>query len=165
MTDRNEEFSRLLKDLEVERENTVTFLVESIYVTWSSSSNWPMDGAGFTVTLSGAVLQEGAPTIATHPKGTVTLHTLGADDYALNEQGKVIVGALMPAAEEMEAHLFFPADDLRTLATLLPTAVRDRTPVQIRVRVFAGLKEWSGRDALRVARTWIRIGEIVLENL
>ncbi len=161
MVDQTDDVRNFFSDLAMEVENTIKFLVESVLVYWSPNPDGFHHPGGFRVTLSGAVaLDEDTSTIIRlHPRGTVSLHELRDSGYGLNEHGEAILGALILAGgDEIEAHLLLPPDELRALATLLPTAAKERSPVKVWMHAFAGLKEWDGKNAVRLARTSIVIG-------
>lgn len=168
MDDGRDDLESLLRELEVDQENTVKFALTSVYVNWTSTPDWPLRRVGFSVTLSGAVAGKdcASPIVANHPRGTVMLHNLEENGYGRDDQGQAIVGALDIGPDgEMTAHLMIPPTDLHAFVALLPAAVREGTPVQVWVRVFAGLGEWSGERPLGLARILIRVGEMVLNRM
>lgn len=159
MSEPKDDFQKLLKDMEIESENTLRFVVESVSVFWSPNPGLFHHG-GLRVILSGAVEPKDStsPTVAKHPTGTIDLHPLCDSGYAVNDQGEAIVGVLSALGDQIDAHLLLPAEDLRALATLLPTAAKERPPVQVWMHAFGGLKDWDGKEPLKLARTSIRIG-------
>lgn len=159
MSEPVDDFQELLNDMKIERENSLRFVVESVSVFWSANPGLFHPG-GLRVTLSGAVeLKDStSPTVAKHPIGTVQLHPLSDSGYAVNDQGQAIVGALSALGDQIDAHLLLPAEDLRALATLLPTAAKERSPVQVWMHAFGGLKDWDDKEPLKLARTSIHIG-------
>lgn len=160
MSEPVDDFQELLDDMKIERENSLRFVVESVSVFWSPNPGLFHPGGGLRVTLSGAVeLKDStSPTVAKHPIGTVQLHPLSDSGYAVNDQGQAIVGDLSVLGDKIDAYLLLPAGDLRALATLLPTAAKERSPVQVWMHAFGGLKDWDGKEPLGLARTSIHIG-------
>ena len=169
MVNQTDDERKFWANLETEVKHTIKFLVESVLVHWSSEPDefFPHTG-GFGVTLNGAFWlgDFAAPTIKKHLEGKLGLHRLSDSGYSLNQHGQAILGALvLTSGGEIEAHLFLPADDLRSLATLLPTAVREESRVMVWMHPFASVKEWDAKGAVGLARTSIVIGALEEPNL
>ncbi len=172
MAEESEAPSEVVKRKFKEDEKTLVFLADSISIHWSTGEGPDLSRlTGFEVCLLGTVkrfVTDADPAIVdTCRTGEVRLCHLeslldgfsGEGSYIHNAQGPSVVGSVSMTTEgNIEAQLFVPSEDFRTLATLLSSAVKEASPVRVWMQAFEDLKDWDGKEMMLIRKTTISIG-------